>query len=179
MNHGPSSLLLRAQDLHDYKDHRLRLQEIRTSPRLAAPRPPGIKKQPYEERRKQSEIFEGNRLLHDKIKEIMERKAFTKTNGIRLFSRPDLHQNTDRVQQIKQTKFHYEVGLNQTRVLFEQRQTLYKDIMHRNSKLLGKLMNSGPAVVALEDLDSFQKQIKKVKELRQVDHAHKQCFNRD
>jgi hypothetical protein len=47
------------------------------------------------------------------------------------------------------------VGLNQTRVLFEQRQTLYKDIMHRNSKLLDKLMNSGPAVVALEELDSF------------------------
>ena len=175
---GPSTLLLREQDLGEYRDHRARLHSMEPVNSIGDGshiRPINKSGTIFNEKQRRHTIAHENRILFDKIGEILQRKTFTTKHG-RNFTRP---QFSNRQQEMYSSQRNHELVQTQTRIRINQRQSGYKQIMRENRRFLQQLVASGPSVPTLEnELSKFEKQVGKVQALRTINHPSKQCFDR-
>ena len=132
---GPSPLCLRNQDLNEYRDHRARLQSIEPVNTIGDGshiRPINKAGSIFIEKQRRHTIAYENRILFNKIGEILQRKTFTTKHG-RNFTRP---QFSDRQKEMYSSQRNHELVKSQTKIKISQRQSGYREIMKENRRLL-------------------------------------------
>ena len=90
---GPNPILLRDQDLTNYKDHRQRIEDMQPITKVFNGEhihKINDSRTLYVEKQRKRSIEIGNQLLDERIRSIMQRKTYSTTNkGVRMFSRPE------------------------------------------------------------------------------------------